>query len=114
MNTARKKELKAAYQTRRPEMGVICFRWAQEGPAFLGASSDVKRDYNSSQFKLAMGNHPNKAMQALWDRHGQEGLTFSVLEKLDYDDPAEDHSQALELLREVWLEKDPAAQKIWK
>ena len=114
MEQHRKKELQAAYKARKPEMGVICFRWEATGESFLGASQDTQKDYNSNQFKLSMGGHPNRRMQALWNQYGPEAMTFSVLETLSYEDPQEDHSEELELLREIWLEKDPQAKKIWR
>lgn len=51
-------------------------------------------------------------MQALWDQFGPDAMDFSVLEPLSYEDPQEDHTEELELLREIWLEKDPQAKKI--
>ena len=114
MDLKRKKELRAAYQARKPEMGVICFRWAATGEAFLGTSQDIPKDYNSNHFKLSMGGHPNRRMQALWNQFGPDAMDFSVLEPLSYEDPQEDHTEELELLREIWLEKDPQAKKIWR
>ena len=86
MEQQRKKELQAAYKARKPEMGVICFRWEATGESFLGASQDTQKDYNSNQFKLSMGGHPNRRMQALWNQYGPEAMTFSVLETLSYGD----------------------------
>ena len=114
MDAQRKKQLMEAYKQRRPEMGVICLRCRETGKGFLGASKDIRADFNSVCFKLSSGGHPNRRLQELWRQYGEGGFEKSVLERLDYDDPLEDHTQELEKLREVCLEQDPKARKIWK
>lgn len=114
MNTERKKELLQAYRDRRPEMGVISVRCNPTGNVFLGISRDTRADYNSILAKLRMNGHPNKTLQALWNTHGEEAFTLSLLAELDYDDPHEDHTRKLEALRQDCLDRDPAAEKLWR
>ena len=113
MEQQRKKELRAAYKARKPEMGVICFRWEATGESFLGASRDTQKDCNSNRFKLSMGGHPNRRMQALWNQYGPEAVTFSVLETLSTRTPRRITARA-GAAAELWLEKDPLAKKIWR
>ena len=113
MDIARKKQLMAQYKERRPEMGVISLRCRETGESFLGASKDIKADFNSVCFKLTMGGHPNRRLQQLWTQYGQSGFECSVLKRLEYEDPGEDHWEELELLRELCFLDDPMAKKIW-
>lgn len=114
MEKARKKELIEAYKNRCPEMGVIALRCRETGESFLGASKDVAADFNSARAKLELGSHPNKQLSSLWERYGEDGFDFVVLESLECDDPSEDYTEDLEALRELCLAADPQAQKIWR
>ena len=52
MNNQRKRELKEAYRTSRPPMGVLSFRCAPTGESFLLASRNIPGDTNGVTFKL--------------------------------------------------------------
>lgn len=114
MEKARKKELIEAYKNRCPEMGVIALRCRETGESFLGVSKDVTADFNSARVKLELGSHPNKQLSLLWERYGEGGFDFVVLEALECEDPTEDYTDDLEALRELCLAADPQAQKIWR
>ena len=106
MNQEKKKELQAQYKNMHHEMGVVSFKCTATGDAFLAASKNTKSTLNSTQFQLEAGNHPNKALQALWKEYGPEGFACSVLEVLDYDDPTEDYSDILEEMRQRCFPND--------
>lgn len=114
MNQEQKKALQAQYKNTHHEMGVVSFRCTVTGDAYLAASKNTKSTLNSVRFQLEAGNHPNKALQKLWNEHGPEGFQFQVLETLDYDDPTEDYSELLEEMRQGYLEADPKNHKIWR
>ncbi len=114
MNTDRRKELIEAYRNRRPEMGVVSLRCVATDDVFLGVARDTKAEFNSLQAKLNGGQHPNKRLQGLWNEHGKEGFEYSVLQTLEYDDPAEVDAEDLDELRELCLAENPQASKIWK
>jgi hypothetical protein len=114
MDMRRKKELLALYHNRRPEMGVISYRCKATGESFLGISRDTRADFNSTNMKLNANWHPNKRLQELWNQYGEQGFELSVVRVLKYDDPHEDHTAKLELLREQCLAADPMAKKIWR
>lgn len=114
MDKARKKALTEEWKNRRPEMGVISLRCKETGEAFLGISKDTKAGFNSVRAKLSGGIHPNKRLMELWKRYGEAGFEFSVAAALEYDDPAEDHTEELETLRELCLAEDKNAVKLWK
>ena len=114
MNQEQKKALQAQYKNMHHEMGVVSFRCVATGEAFLAASKNTKSTLNSTRFQLEAGNHPNKALQALWKAHGPEGFECSVLEVLDYDDPTEDYSDILEEMRQTYLDADSRYRKLWR
>lgn len=114
MNQEQKKALQAQYKNMHREMGVVSFQCIATGDAFLAASKNTKSTLNSTQFQLEAGNHPNKALQALWKEHGAAGFACTVLEVLDYDDPTEDYSGILEEMRQAYLDADPKNHKLWR
>lgn len=114
MDIKRKKELLELYKNRHPEMGVISYCCKETGDVFLGISKDTRADFNSTNVKLGANWHPNKELQGLWNKYGQEGFELSVLKVLKYDDPNEDHTAKLERLREQCLASNPNARKIWR
>ena len=114
MDKAQRKALVEDWKHRRPEMGVISLRCKATGESFLGISKDMKADFNSVRAKLSGGMHPNRHLMELWKQYGEEGFAFTAAAVLDYEDPLEDHTGELETLRELCLEEDPKAAKIWK
>ena len=114
MNQEQKKALQSQYKNMHHEMGVVAFKCTATGDAFLAASKNTKATLNSTQFQLAAGNHPNKALQKLWNEHGPAGFVCSVLEVLDYDDPTEDYSDILEEMRQNHLDVNPKNHKLWR
>ena len=115
MNNQRKRELKEAYRTSRPPMGVLSFRCVPTGESFLLASRNIPGDTNGVAFKLNSDYHPNRHLLELWRRYGEENFQVEVLEELDYrdesDDPA-DYKEELEQLRDLCLERDESASSV--
>lgn len=114
MDQNKKKALQAKYKAMHHEMGVVSFKCVATGDAYLTCSKNTKSTLNSTQFQLEAGNHPNKALQALWKQYGAAGFQCTVLEVLDYDDPDEDYSDILEEMRQAYLDADPKNQKLWR
>jgi hypothetical protein len=97
MDAARKKELALEYKHRRPEMGVISFRCAVTGDAFFYPTRNMKSDINRNRFQLELGNHPNRELQALWEKHGSSNFNIAVAETLPYDEKEADRDYAADL-----------------
>ena len=83
MNNQRKRELKEAYRTSRPPMGVLSFRCVPTGESFLLASRNIPGDTNGVTFKLNSDYHPNRHLLELWRRYGEENFQVEVLEELE-------------------------------
>lgn len=114
MDANRKKQLRQAYQDRAPEMGVVCLRCQATGQSFLEISKDTRATMNSIRTKLESNFHPNRTLIGLLKQYGSDNFELSVLKVLKYEDPAEDHTEELETLRELCLLEDPMAMKLWK
>lgn len=112
MDTQRRKELLAAYKDRHPEMGVISFRCRTTDEAFLTTASDTTAKFNRIRFQLSAGQCPNKRLQELWTRHGEDDFELRVVQRLEYEDPAEDHMDELKTLCELCLVENPQAKRL--
>lgn len=77
-------------------------------------AADLPAKRNRILFQLNAGSCPNKRLQALWTEHGEAGFTLEAAKTLDYDDPAEDHTEELETLCELCLLERPGAQRLWR
>lgn len=114
MQTDRRKELRDAYKSRRPDMGVVELRCTATGERFLGITRDAAKELNSLRAKLNGGGHPNRSLQQLWNERGEDGFEFSVADTLEYESPEDVSADDLQALRDLLLAEDPEARKIWK
>lgn len=106
MDAARKKELKAAYANRHPEMGVVA--WCTADEMWVAASRDVRADFNGTSFQLKLGSWPERSLQCAYTA-SPEAFTWRVLKTLDYEDPA-DVDDDLALLLMECMDEHPDAR----
>ena len=104
MQTDRRKELRDAYKSRRPDMGVVELRCTATGQRFLGITRDAAKELNSLRAKLNGGG----------SEHGENGFDFRVADTLEYENPEDVSADDLQALRDLLLAEDPEARKIWK
>jgi len=62
-----------------PPMGVYAIRDHATGAVRVGTSRNVHGALNRIQFELRHGSHPDKALQADWNRDGPQRFSFEVL-----------------------------------
>ncbi|NRD72178.1 GIY-YIG nuclease family protein [Shewanella sp. VB17] len=103
MNT---KELKKKYKDMLEPMGVYRILNQEEHLYLMGSSKNIRATLNRHRTELKFGTHRNKALQADWNRLGNEAFSFEVVELLpppkntsNYD-PLEDLNELLELILE--------------
>lgn len=111
MDIKRRKELLTAYKDRHPEMGVISFRCRPTGETFLTIASDTAAKFNRVRFQLSAGQCSNIRLQELWAQHGEDNFELGVAQRLEYEDPAEDHTSELETLLELCVVDNPQANR---
>jgi len=112
MDIKKKKELLETYKNRHPEMGVISFRCSMTNEIFLTTATDIPAKFNRICFQLSAGNCPNKRLQELWSQYSEDNFELSVEKRLEYKNPAEDHTEELETLYELCLIENPKAERI--
>lgn len=103
----RRKELKEIYKNMKPDMGIFIIKSKIEDKCYIETSQDLKGVINSTKFKLGLGIHPNKELQASWKENGEAGFTIDILDKLEYDkdETKVDYSEELNILKLIWEEK---------
>lgn len=114
MDANRRKELREAYRSRRPKMGVLVVRCEDADAAFAEAARDAQAAENSLRAKLGFGNHPNRRLQDLWNEYGETRFVFELVEELEYDELDRDYAAELEALRDLYLAEHPTVLKVWK
>lgn len=109
MENQRKKELRAQYDQRKPEMGIVCLQSGER--MWIAKSTDAKADYNGTLFQLKLGSWPNRELQKAFTAD-PDSFEWSLLKKLDYKERDEDHGDDLELLYLMCMEEHPEAQPL--
>lgn len=109
MDCGRKKELKEQYENRRPEMGVVGWRSGER--LWVAVSKDTRASYNRSLFQLNLGSWPNQEMQRAYT-DDPRSFSWSVLEKLDYEELSDVDDDDLQLLLMQCMEEHPEAESM--
>lgn len=110
MDMNRRKELLNDWKHRRPEMGVFSVRCKVTGDLFLGVTNETKTGFNRHRFQLSAGFHPNKKLQELWNRYGENEFEYAVVKVLKYDDPTADQKENLKDLLAECVANLPEAE----
>jgi hypothetical protein len=88
-----------------PPMGIYAIRDRASGHLLLGASRNVHASLNRVRFELRMGKHADRVLQAEWNRGGEYGLAFEVLELLkEREDAHFDYAGELKALEQIHRE----------
>lgn len=98
--------LKKAYKEARRPMGVFAIRNRTSGKVFLGSSQDLPGALNRHRFQLKMGSHQNRALQAAWEKLGEDAFEVEITDELKPNEGAPvDPVRELAVLLELWMEK---------
>jgi hypothetical protein len=101
------KELKRQYKEAPKEAGIFRITNTSNGKIYLGSSRNLHGPLNKHAFMLKMGSHINKALQADWKQYGADAFVFEIVEKVKPSgDPAFKIEDELELLEQIWIEKE--------
>ncbi len=101
-----KKKLKREYRENPRPMGVFLIRNTVNDMVFVGAGLDLPGKINRHRFQLTMGNHPNRRLQADWNKHGSQSFTFEIFDQLSpQEDSQRDPREDIALLEQLCLEQ---------
>lgn len=93
-----------------PPMGIYAIRDRASGHRLLGASRNVHAALNRARFELRMGKYADRVLQAAWNRSGEDGLGFEVLELVKERKDADfDYASELRALELVYRELEGLA-----
>lgn len=88
-----------------PPMGIYTIRDRAGDHQLLGASRNVYAALNRARFELRMGRHADRRLQAGWNRSGEAGLVFEVLELVkERQDEGFDYAGELTALEQIHRE----------
>lgn len=108
----RRREILADWKERRPDMGVFALVCTATGDVFMGTSRDLDNAANRHLFQLETQLHPNRSLQALWNRYGRDAFAQEKIETLEYERPDEITAEDLKALLSLCLENRPQARKL--
>lgn len=103
---AERKALTRQYRETPRTMGIGVVRNTPDARLLLLAGEDINALLNRHRAQLRLGAHRNAALQQDWDRLGEGGFVFEVIDTLTpKDDPGYDPADDLKVLEQLWLEK---------
>jgi hypothetical protein len=106
MSNERKRDLVRQYKERRKRRGVFAVRCKATSDLWVSASHDLDAQQNGTWFALRLGSHPNRALQAVWNEHGEAEFSYEVLAQLSEEDRSEYALKAdLKALEAIWREE---------
>ena len=111
---ATRRELSRRARAAFPPMGVYAVRDHTSGRVRVKSSRNVNGAIDRIRFELRLGSHPDKSLQAAWQRAGAQGVSFEVIELLkERADPDFDYAGELRMLEQLYREelditKEPA------
>lgn len=91
-----------AYKERKVEAGIYAIRCGPSGECWVGHAPDLSTIQNRLWFTLRQGGNPHRALQAAWEAHGPDGVTFEVVERFGDDETVHEHDRKDRLAR--WAE----------
>ena len=100
-SAGQRRQLSRAARDAFPALGIYAVR-NRDRHVRVGSSRNVHATLNRIQFELRLGTHPDRPLQADWDRD-PSSLVFEVLELVKQrSDPAFDYAAELGALEEIY------------
>ncbi|MGB3810377.1 MAG: GIY-YIG nuclease family protein [Parvibaculum sp.] len=86
MDKDRKRQIARNYKERKASPGVYAIRCTATGDIWIAPSRNLDSQQNGIWFTLRLGTHPNKALQAVWNAHGEASFAYEVVEQIENED----------------------------
>jgi hypothetical protein len=104
-STAERKEAIRKFKEKKTLRGAFALRCAATGTVWVGSSPNLEATRNRFWFGLRHGSHPDRAVQAEWNAHGEHAFQYEILEILDDDLIAISIPGLLKEKRLLWIER---------
>jgi len=98
-----RKEAIQAFKERKVAQGIYAVRCAAAGRVWVDASRNLGAAQTGLWFMLRNGSHINRALQEVWNAHGEGSFQFEILEKLDQDLAPMAAADELKRRKKHWL-----------
>ena len=92
-----------AYRKRKVAGGIYAVRCAETGECWVGRAPDLSKIRNRLWFTLGQGVSLNQALQAAWNRHGEQAFTLEIVEELEDEEVAFIRERALKERLDHWI-----------
>lgn len=99
----RRKEWIELYKQARKAAGVYGVRNLETGRLLLGSSVNLHGPLNRHRSELRNGSHRCAELQADWDRLGEDGFAFEILDRVPDALEGLERDAALKQLEQKWL-----------
>jgi group I intron endonuclease len=76
-----------------PDCGVYMIVNLQSGKVYIGSSVNLKNRIYNHKWSLKNNSHPNKHLQASWNKYGEDVFRFVVIERVDNPDKVFEREQ---------------------
>ena len=86
MDKQSRREAIRDYKEKKAQPGVYAVRCAPTGEVWVAGAANIENQQTRHWFGLRMGSHMNKAMQAAWAAHGEAGVGFEILERIEAEE----------------------------
>ncbi len=93
-----RKVLQAAYKEKKPLMGVFQILNTSNNKRWIEGSTNMEARWNRHKSELRFGSHRNHTLQQDWNKVGEAGFAFSVLQELK---PANNEEISVNYTKEV-------------
>ena len=76
------------------------------GKIFVGSSVNLDAIWNRNKSELKFTGHPNTALQADWNKFGEENFRFEILSEIEQKDGDKiDYNKEAKKLEEMFMEE---------
>ncbi len=101
-----RKEIIKKYKMTHTPMGVYKINATGSDNFYVGSSLNLNAIFNRHKFELGSGFHPIKELQDAWNKNGEEGIKFEIIDRLEpKEDPLYKYNEDIKTLEDLWMDK---------
>lgn len=107
MDSATRKELRAAYKEQAMVGGVYCIQCSGNQRQWIKSTKNLAGQQNKFTFAMDIHSCPEPGMLAEWNRYGAQSFSFTVLEQLVKKETQteQEFAEDIDVLLALWMEK---------